>query len=277
MGIEVTLPRSIKRIISAAPANTEIIIDLGLGEKLVAVDNYSLEVPGVDRTLPSVDLVYPDAEAIIAFKPDLIIASELNRIGGDDPFALIREAGIAVVYIPSGGGIAGIYRDVTFIAGILGVPERGETLLRTMKDQLDSIAAVGSALTGKKSVYFEISSAPNMVSFGQGTFLHELLELIGAENIFADTSGWIAPGAESIVLRNPDVILTNVPGTSGIPDPEGKSQIAEITGRPGFAHITAVRNRAIYWIDTDISSRPTHRIAGAVLQMARAVYPEYYK
>jgi iron complex transport system substrate-binding protein len=279
MGIVVTLPRSIERIISAAPANTEIVIDLGLGEKLIAVDNYSLEVPGVERTLPALDLVYPDAEAIISLRPDLIIASELNRVtGGDDPFALIREAGIAVVYIPSGGGIAGIYRDIAFIAGILGAPQRGEDLARGLRDTLDGIAAVGSAIENKKNVYFEISPAPNMVSFGRGTFLHEIIVLIGAEYSFADTTGWIAPGAEAIASKNPDVILTNVywVPAQGNSEPAG-SPVGEILKRPGFAHITAVKNRAVYWIDSDRSSRPTHHIGIALLQMAKAVYPEYYE
>jgi iron complex transport system substrate-binding protein len=182
------------------------------------------------------------------------------------------------VYIPSGGGIAGIYRDIAFISGILGVPEGGEDLARGLKDTLDGIASVGSTIKNKKTVYFEISPAPNMVSFGSGTFLHEMIELIGAENIFAGTSGWIAPGAEAIAIKNPDVILTNVfwnksenSSADGIPDP-----VAEILKRQGFARIQAVQNRAVYWIDSDTSSRPTHHISVAVLQMAKAVYPEYY-
>jgi iron complex transport system substrate-binding protein len=280
MGTELTLPAAIERIISSAPANTEIIVDLGLGEKLAAVDKYSLGVPGVNKALPSLDFVYPDAEAIIALKPDLIIASEHNRIsGGDDPFALIREAGIAVVYIPSGGGIAGIYRDIAFIAGILGESERGEELARALKDALDGVAATASAIRNKKTVYFEISPAPNMVSFGSGTFLHEMIELIGAENIFADTTGWIAPGAEAIAAKNPFVILTNAPGGEAPPEAGASWEnpvIAEILNRPGFARIRAVRDRAVYWIDPDASSRPSHHITKAVLQMAKAVYPEYY-
>jgi iron complex transport system substrate-binding protein len=283
MGNTVQLSGPINRIISTAPANTEILIDLELGEKLIAVDKYSLDIPGVNKALPSIDFVYPDAEAIISLRPDLIIASEHNRItGGEDPFALIREAGIAVVYIPSSGGIAGIYRDIAFIAGLLGVPERGERLALNMKETLDGIAAVGAAIPAenRKTVYFEISPAPNMVSFGPGTFLHEMIELIGAENIFADTPGWIAPGAEAIAARNPGVILTNVPR---LPAQDGDSAgspaggpVTEILTRPGFARVKAVRDGAVYWIDTDTSSRPTPHITAALLQMTGAVYPEYY-
>ncbi|MDR2313579.1 MAG: ABC transporter substrate-binding protein [Spirochaetaceae bacterium] len=267
-----------ERIISSAPSNTEIVIDLGLGKKLIAVDAYSAGLEGLADNLPLIDFAYPDAEAIIALRPDLILASEHNRIGENDPFRLIREAGIGVAYIPTSGGIAGIYRDIDFIAGLLGVRGRGERLSRSVRETIDRIGAIGSAIPERKTVYFEISPPPHIVSFGRGTFLHEMLELIGAENIFAETTGWIAPGAEAIVAADPQVILTNavVPGGAGLtgtlPDP-----VKEILARPGFGGVRAVRNRAVYRIDADSSSRPNHRIIRALHEMARAVYPEYYE
>jgi len=73
------------------------------------------------------------------------------------------------------------------------------------------------------------------------------------------------PGAESIIERNPDVILTNV---DYIPDP-----IGEIKSRPGFEHINAVKNNCVYQIDTDSSVRSSTRIILALRQMSQAVYP----
>jgi iron complex transport system substrate-binding protein len=173
--------------------------------------------------------------------------------------------------MPSSGGIAEIYRDIAFIADLLGVNERGEEIIRNMKGSIESVAVTGSSITEKKTVYFEISPSPYIVSFGSGTFLHEMLEIIGAENIFVGTTGWIAAGEEAIVAANPEVILTN----SGSSD--GGDPVAEILGRPGFRDIRAVRNRAVYGIDANTSSRPTHHIVKALLEMARAVYPEYYE
>ncbi|MDR1930967.1 MAG: ABC transporter substrate-binding protein, partial [Treponema sp.] len=270
MGGELLLSSPPERIISSAPSNTEIIIDLGMGEKLTAVDKYSRDVPGLDRSLPMIDFLYPDAEGIIALEPDLIIASEHNMAAGEDPFRLIREAGIVVAYIPTTGGIAEIYRDIAFIAELLGVPEKGAALIGEMKAALERTAAVGAGIEKKKTVYFEISPAPNMVSFGRGTFLHEMLEIIGAENIFTGSTGWIAPGAEAIIAANPEVILTNSDFLKG-------EDVGEVfSRRPGFGEIRAVRNGAIHRIDADSSSRPTHHITKALLEMARAVYPEYY-
>lgn len=261
---------AVDRIISTAPSNTEIIVGLGLGKKLVAVDKYSAGTAGVDPNLPRIDFVYPDAEAIIALAPDLIIAAEHNRVtGGDDPFTLIREAGIAVVYIPTSASIAGIYRDIAFIAGVLEADERGGEMIAAMRERVDAYRAAAEGRE-KKRVYFEISPPPHIVSFGRGTFLDELVEITGAENIFADTDGWIAPGEEAVVNRNPQVILTNVPyGRSG-----SAFLTEEFRARPGFDAVDAVKTGRVFFIDADASSRPSQHILTALEQIVRAVYPE---
>lgn len=103
-GTKVSIPNKIDKIISTAPSNTEVIVDLGLGDKLVAVDKYSSDVPGISKDLTKIDFSNPDAEAIIGLNPDIIIASGHNKTGSsEDPFKLVKEAGIPVVYIPKIG------------------------------------------------------------------------------------------------------------------------------------------------------------------------------
>jgi iron complex transport system substrate-binding protein len=257
------------RIVSAAPSNTEIIVDLGLGAGLIAADKYSLVLPGVPAEIPEIDFFYPDPEALVGLEPDIVIVSEHNSYGaGEDPFKLLSEMGIRVLYIPTSQSIAAIREDIRGIASGLGVPERGEALIRDMDREIGEVAAVGSTITRQKTVYFEISPFPNPVTMGRETFLNEMLEIAGARNIFADETGWIAPSAEAILERNPEVILTNV---TFIDDPLG-----EIKSREGFAAIEAVRKGAVYPIDADSSSRPTHRLTLALRQIALAVYPEHY-
>ncbi|MDR1505515.1 MAG: ABC transporter substrate-binding protein [Treponema sp.] len=279
MGFTVTFPSPPERIISSAPSNTEIIAMLGMGGKLIAIDKYSLGIESIGVDLPAIDFVYPDAEAIVRLNPDLIIASEHNRVSGGDPFKLLRDMGIATVYLPTSGGIDEIYRDITFIADILEVPEKGAQMKEAMKAGIEKTAAVGKTITEKRTVYFEISPLPGLVSFGKNTFLDEMIGIIGAENIFADQTGWIAPGGEAVIERNPDVILTNTAG-GVLPESSGlrtEAVIAEIKARPGFGGIAAVRNGRVYHIDANSSARPGPNIVKALKEMARAVYPEYYE
>ncbi|WP_010255953.1 ABC transporter substrate-binding protein [Treponema primitia] len=269
-GNTVSVSGQINKIISTAPSSTEIIVDLGLADKLVAIDKYSLDIEGVKQDLPLIDFFFPDAEAIIGINPDIIISNGHNNLGaGDDPFKLIREAGIPVVYIPLSSGIDGICRDIEFVADMLNVSERGRELSLSMKTQIAEIAAVGRTIENKKTVYFEISPPPELVTIGQNTYLHEMITVIGCVNIFADQIGVIFPSAEAILERNPDVIITGLP--------ERYTPSEEIKNREGFEHITAVRNNAIYRVDTNSASRPSARILFALKQMAKAVYPDKYE
>ena len=269
-GNDAKLPEKMERIISTAPSNTEVLVELGLSDKLVAVDTYSTDIDGLDKDIETIDFLNPDAEAIIALNPDIIIASGHNKSGGsEDPFKLIKEAGISVVYIPSSDSIQGIYDDIMFMADITDTKDKGEKLVSDMKKEIEEIKAIGDTIEEKKKVYFEIGPAPNLYSFGNSTFLNEMIELIGAENIFKDEKSWISPSEESVLDANPDVILTNV---SYVENPT-----EEIKGRKGWENINAIKEDKVFKIDSNSASRPSQHIIKALKEMATAIYPENFK
>ena len=274
---QVVIGRSVNRVVSTAPSNTEIIVDLGMAHKLVAIDRHSADIeasadyPQIPEGLPLLDFFYPDAEVILNLQPDLIIASGHNPTGtGDDPFRLLSEMGIPVVYISMSKTIEDIYNDITFIAELLQAEKAGEELISKMKSEIlqitDSIPATCYLLPATCSIYFEISAAPDMMTFGKDSFIHDMISVIGARNIFENETWLVTPSAEAIIKRNPAVILTNV---NYLDDP-----IAEIKSRPGFNHINAVMNNRVYQIDTNSSVRASARIVLALRQMAEAVSSE---
>jgi len=269
-GRTVIIKNPINRVISTAPSNTEIITDLGMAHLLVAIDVHSVNITGVPAGLPLLDFFYPDAEVIITLEPDLIIASGHNPTGtGEDPFKLLRDMGIPVVYISMSKSIEEIYKDIEFVAGLLQAEKKGEELIRTTRAQVQEIMQKTIHVENKKTVYFEISAPPYMMTFGKDSFVDDMITAIGARNIFGNDDWLVMPGAESIIDRNPDVILTNV---NYIDDP-----IGEIKSRPGFNHINAIINDHVYEIDNDSSSRPSARIILAMRQMSQAVYPDLYE
>jgi len=269
-GRTVVINGPINRVVSAAPSNTEIIVDLGQADKLVAVDSYSQNVAGLPEGLAFIDFSYPDAEAILALQPDLVIASGHNVTGsGEDPFRLLREMGIAVAYISMSKSINDIYEDIAFVADLLRVTDRGIGLINAMRTRVDELAALTARIQPKRSVYIEISAAPEMITFGKDSYISDMISAIGAHNIFANDMWILFPSAEAIIERNPDVILTSV---DYIDDP-----IGEIKNRPGFNHISAVANNRVYRIDTDSLVRPSARIITALEQISAAVYPEVYE
>ena len=272
-GNEFNVPKEVNTIISTAPSNTEVLVALGLADKLVAVDKYSADVEGVSEDIPKIDFRNPDAEAIISLNPDIVIASGHNKAGDEDPFALIKEAGIPVAYIPSSYSIDGIYGDIEFIANLTGTEKEGEELINSMKEDVESIKAIGDTITDKKSVYFEIGAGSGLYTFGNETFLNEMIETIGATNIFGDESSWITVTPEAVIDANPDVILANSPGTNEA----GLTAVEDIVSREGWDTVTAVKNGDVYQIDKNSSSRASQNIIKALKEMAKAVYPNEYK
>lgn len=267
-GNPISVPESIERIISLGPSNSEILVALGFGDKIVAADTFSDNIEGINGDIPFFNMMAPDGEQIIVLEPDVIFVSGISRGGGDDPLKTVADTGVCVIYIPSSSSIQSIKEDIRFVAQVMGVPEKGEAVIVELEKEIDAVRAIGDAITDKKTVYFEVQAAPYMYSFGQGVYLNEMIEFIGAKNILGDLDGWLSITDEAILAANPDVILTCI---NYIDDP-----VAEIMSRPGWSEITAVANGDVYYIDTDASNRPNHNIVKALAEMAKCVYPDKY-
>lgn len=267
-GNPITVPAAVRKIICLAPSFTESLIAMGQGDKIVAIDLNAKGLTGVKAEWPVFDMMAPDAEKLLQLKPDIIIATPMSTGGGDDPFKLLKEAGICVVYIPSSDSIRGIMDDLLFLGALTSAPDAAQKLVDEMQIAIDKVAAVGKTITAKKRVYFEIGAAPSMYSFGSGVFLNEMIELVGAVNVFADQKSWVAVSQEAALAANPDVILTNV---NYIPD-----AIGEIKARDGWSAVNAVKTGNVYYIDNQSSSLPDQGIVKALHEMAKAIYPDRY-
>ena len=269
-GAAIDVPDEIDRIVVLAPSLAHMVIALGHADEIVGYDTYCAGIDGLDPEAAVFDLAAPDMEQLAALEADLVLVSNMSLYDQSEPFQPLIDLGVCVACVPNSESIQGIYEDIAFVAALLGEDEAGQALAADMRQQLDDIAAVAQTIPEeeRKSVYFEISAAPYMYSFGQGVFLNELIELIGAENILSDQEGWLSVEPETVVAADPDVILTSV---NYIDDPVG-----EILSREGWSGVTAVAEEQVYPIDSDTSSQPCQNITAAARQMAQAIYPDYF-
>lgn len=268
-GNAITVPETVNTIVSLAPSVTQVLCELGLADKIVGIDNQSPNYTDqLKDDLPQFDMMSVDTETLIALKPDIVFASGISYVGAEDPFKSVRGVGICVADIPSSSSLNDVKLDNQFIADCVGKSEEGKKLNDDMQATIDKVAAIGKTITDKQRVMFSIADSSALYSFGSGTFLNEMIELIGAVNVFADQESWISVTTESAVAANPDVILTNV---NHIPDP-----IADFTENAAFAEVNAVKNDRVYLIDNAASSLPNHHVVDALVQMALAVYPDQY-
>ena len=266
-GNPIAIPESIEKIISLAPATTEILEAIGAKDKIIAVDTQTpLYVAGFDD-VPQFDMMAPDVEAIAALEPDVVYTSGMSYIDGD-PYHALVDMGICVIEIPSSTSIQGVADDIVFTAACIGLTDEGQALADGMLAQIEELAAIGATIEEKKSVFFEISALPYIYSCGKGTFIDEMIEKIGANNVLGDMEGWVSVTEEDAVASNPDVILTSV---NYIED-----SVGEILSRSGWEGVTAIANGDVYYIDNAASSLPDQNIVKAMIEMALAIYPEAY-
>ena len=190
-GNPIVFPDEINSIISIGPSNTEILVALGFGDRIVQTDSYSTGIPGIQTGISTYDMLALDLEHIISLAPDVIFTTGLTQIEGDeDPLGRVKDVGISVIDIPTAESIADIKDDIHFIATVMGAESKGNKLIEEMDTEINRIQEIASGISEKKRVYFELSPAPWMWTFGTGTFLQEMLEIAGAINIFADIEGW---------------------------------------------------------------------------------------
>jgi iron complex transport system substrate-binding protein len=164
------------RIVSLTCSNTEIVCALGYAGSLVGVDDHSDHPEEVVARLPRVgpDLQI-DVEKVIGLKPDLVLAS-LTVPGHEAVVDRVEKAGLPFI-APAPESLSHVYRDITDIASLLGVPERGESLVAEMR------AGLGESLPGPAGPSILIQWWPKpVISPGRRSWAHDLIEAAGGRN-----------------------------------------------------------------------------------------------
>lgn len=270
-GNEIKIPERIDKIICLSPSITEILIDIGEAYKIISVDSYSkeiLEKNNIDYSEMQIfDMMNPDAEKIISINPDIIFVNTFSVFSGKSSIDVIKSLGLTVAVIPNSDTLAGIEDDIYFLGEVLKLEDKAEEIVFEMKENIEKIKSIGDKIEDKKSIYFEIGAMPNLYSFGTNVYLDDMINIIGAKNIFEDRNSWIAVSEESVLSANPDIIFTSV---DYIDNP-----VSEILNRHAWQNIKAIQKKQVYFIPS--SSLPNHNIIKSLVLMAKSIYPNEYK
>lgn len=273
-GNDITIPERIDKIICLSPSITEILIDIGESDKIISVDSYSkeiLEKNNIDYSNMQIfDMMNPDAEKIISLNPDIIFVNTFSVFSGKSSIDAIKNLGLTVAVIPNSDTLAGIEDDIYFLGEVLRLKNEAEYIVFEMKENIEKIKSIGDKIKiegNQKNVYFEIGAMPNLYSFGTNVYLDDMINIIGAKNIFEDRNSWIVASEENVLSANPDIIFTSV---DYIDNP-----VQEILSRHAWQNIKAIQKRQVYFIPS--SSLPNHNIIKALILMAKSIYPNEYQ
>jgi iron complex transport system substrate-binding protein len=256
-GRTVALKGPAKKVITLTASSCEIAYALGAGEAVVGRGEYC-DWPAEALSVPAVQSgAETNIEQIVALNPDLVLMATMDQT--PEQIKQIEDTGIAV-YVSNAIDIAGTYESILQIGTLMGKDAEAQGIVNAMRATFDEVSA--NKTTG--TVYFEVSPLEyGLWTAGGETFMNEIADLIGLENIFADVSGWAEISEEQVLERNPDYIVTVAMYFGEGPTPE-----EEILARPAWQDITAVRDARILNLADNELARPGPRLADA----ARALY-----
>jgi len=268
MGRQVELPRRINRIVSLAPAATEIVYAVGAGAKVVGVDDFSNYPPETASVAKIGGYGEINVEAVIGLKPDVVLASSIHKA----PVEQLEAVGIKTMVVEP-HTLEDVYEGIELVASVLGVEAKGKEITAAMRTRINAVQAkVKDILTADRPiVFYEVWNDP-LMSAGPNTYTHQIIELAGGINLTADAAtDYPIIGYEVVVARDPALIVFPTFHGALIPD------AAALAQRPGWASLRAVRDGNLQTIDADIMSRGGPRIAEAIEAMAKLIHPALFE
>jgi len=209
-GRQVVFSAPPERIVSLVPSGTSILLALGQAGRIVGRTDFDTE--SAVAALPSVGGgLGSSIETIVSLRPDLVV-----RFDAGSDAATPRQldaAGIRHLAIRP-DGIGDVMRIIDLLGQAVNRMETADSLRLALAGQLDDVER---RVAGVPRTRVAILGGNPPLAAGSGTFLHELVELAGGSNVFADAGTLYAPvSVEAVLDRNPELILVS----DGTPLPE---------------------------------------------------------
>ena len=235
-----------KRIISLSPSITEILFEIGSGNKVIAVDNlsnYPNEAPITD-----ISAYDPNVEAISLLNPDLVILSyNIKNLK-----AALKKIGIETIYLPAPLNFGDILDQIDYLGLQTGNEDKAKKLISKMKNRMKTLQKLRENEKATK-IYHEID--PNYYSPSKFSFIGDIYQKLNYKNVAdkADISnlGYPKLSPELIISENPDLIV--LPG-------KDNKYVEKVKLRPGWGYIEAVKKNNFLLTNNDIASRWGPRI-----------------
>ncbi len=264
----VNLTGAPERIVSLGSAFTEIIFDLEAKDKVVAVDKSSMWLvennTGTENITNLQGVSTLSVESILAQNPDLVV---IWNFGMYSTFITNMEnAGVTVAaFYPK--NVTTILKTIEVLGEAIGEKAKAQEMVSDMNDRIDAVLEKTANISESErpKVYLELASYGG-TTVGNGTLSNDLIEMAGGANIFNNgTKTWVA-STESIVEKNPGIII--------IEDASTKSN-DDLKATLGST-VTAVSGDKIYRIDgTTLTTSPS--VVDALENMAKWFHPTLFQ
>ncbi|MES1945556.1 putative Hemin-binding periplasmic protein HmuT,putative [Salinisphaera sp. PC39] len=255
------------RIVSVGGAVTEILFELGLGDRLVAVDSTSQHPPAA-RELPDVGYMRRlAAEPIVALDPDLVLAIEDS--GPPAVLRQIREAGVRIVTVADDPSPAGVLAKVRAVAGAVDRPGAGQRLAERIAADFAAASERVAAYEDRPRVLFLMSAGNGPpLAAGRDTAAANIIELAGGRNAMTGFAEYRPITPEATVAAEPEVVLVGDRTLAAL------GGAAALRRHPAIAATPAGQAGRIVAMDMLLLLGFGPRTPQAVRELAAALHPD---
>ncbi|RCV63284.1 iron complex transport system substrate-binding protein [Methanophagales archaeon] len=245
----VTLKKPVERAVLVNPYAPDVTQILRAEDKIVGVAGSIVKddvyYPELSK-LPNVG--YKDYEAMLNLNPDLVVAQVLSAEQKSEKLPGIPVVGYTL-YNPKY-----LSEGIIQLGYVFDKKDEAKHYLNDFHDKYtDLITAQTKGLSEeeKPKVYAE-SGRGTYGTFGAKAGGHQLIEIAGGRNIFADIAeGMVDVDPEAVVERNPDIIIKYIYSSKGAGYNSDdisplKAAWGEMMNRSELAECSAVKNRMVY-------------------------------
>ena len=281
LGRLITFNKTPERIVCLAPSITEIVFALGLGDKVVGVDDYSNYPQEVNELVKEGRIQRvggywtPDFEKIAELKPDLVLASISPHAKMLDKF---RELGLNVIFLKSNTArnAYDIYQDIMLVASVFNVEDKARKLIDDIQSTIDNViqTLVKANATPVKTLIILGPPSWGLWTTGGDTFIDYVITTSGGVNIASKYSGWVKLDYEEVLAQDPEVIIVSIMGTR-----EDAEKIFNDIANSPLNQTTAFKNERVYVFigeADDVLMRPGPRISTAIKILSQVLHPEVF-
>jgi iron complex transport system substrate-binding protein len=249
-----------KRVVALQPSATVILQAIGRLDRLVACTKYCVDVcPEMSgRTMLS-DSWAANANEIAATQPDLVIAVVPYQ---EKSVVEILKAGARFLGLAP-KTLGDIYTDIALIAGIMGVPGRGQDVIAEMQGEIERVNKQARSAS-RPRVFCEEWGKPLIAS---QRWVAELVEAAGGE--FVGTPG-AQISAEAVLRENPDILIAAWCGAGE------RVPLEKIIRDRGWDEIAAARNSRLYCIRDEFLNTPAPTLLHGLRALAAAIHPDRF-
>jgi len=263
-GRTLSLPAPPRRIVSLVPGVTEMLYAIGAEDRLVGRTDFC-DYPPAARRKPSVGgTVSPNLEALVALKPDLVVATSA---GNSDETRRQLERLHVPLYLVDPHGLSDVFRTLTRLGALADREARAAEVVAALEGRVRAVAARVAARPRPRVLYV-VWPEPLIVP-GRGAAVTELIELAGGASVSADgPEGYPRYSVEAAVARGPEVIILARHGAGTAPYAREKWE--------RFADLPAIRAGRLHAVDGDLFHRFGPRVVDALEILARLLHPEAF-